>query len=45
MRKLDRARLWRNPVMFIGEIGGPAVWVDGLAFGVEPWSDWLTCSG
>src|SRR6478752_4636245 len=40
LRKLDPRTLWRNPVMFIVEIG--AVWSTILAF-IEPsWFAWLT---
>src|SRR6476660_8247736 len=40
LRKLDPRTLWRNPVMFIVEVG--AVWSTILAF-VEPsWFAWLT---
>lgn len=40
LRKLDPRTLWRNPVMFIVEIG--AVWSTVLAFGDETWFSWLT---
>lgn len=40
LRKLDPRTLWRNPVMFIVEIG--AVWSTILAFGDESWFSWLT---
>ncbi|WP_245847255.1 potassium-transporting ATPase subunit KdpB [Mycobacterium szulgai] len=39
VRKLDPRTLWRNPVMFIVEIG--AVWATVLAFGVDTWFSWL----
>jgi K+-transporting ATPase ATPase B chain len=38
--KLDPRTLWRNPVMFIVEIG--AVWSTVLAFGESTWFSWLT---
>jgi K+-transporting ATPase ATPase B chain len=38
--KLDPRTLWRNPVMFIVEIG--AVWSTVLAFGDNSWFSWLT---
>lgn len=40
LRKLDPRTLWRNPVMFIVEIG--AVWSTVLAFGEETWFSWIT---
>jgi K+-transporting ATPase ATPase B chain len=40
LRKLDPRTLWRNPVMFIVEIG--AVWSTLLAFGDNTWFSWLT---
>jgi K+-transporting ATPase ATPase B chain len=40
LRKLDPRTLWRNPVMFIVEIG--AVWSTVLAFGDASWFSWLT---
>jgi potassium-transporting ATPase ATP-binding subunit len=40
MRKLDPRTLWRNPVMFIVEIG--AVWSTILAFSEQSWFSWLT---
>lgn len=40
LRKLDPRTLWRNPVMFIVEIG--AVWSTVLAFGDNTWFSWLT---
>src|SRR5271168_1884456 len=40
LRKLDPRTLWRNPVMFIVEIG--AVWSTILAFGDGSWFSWLT---
>lgn len=40
LRKLDPRTLWRNPVMFIVEIG--AVWSTVLAFGDSTWFSWLT---
>src|SRR6201992_897296 len=40
MRKLDPRTLWRNPVMFIVEIG--AVWSTVLAVGDNSWFSWLT---
>jgi potassium-transporting ATPase ATP-binding subunit len=40
LRKLDPRTLWRNPVMFIVEIG--AVWSTVLAFGDNSWFSWLT---
>lgn len=40
LRKLDPRTLWRNPVMFIVEIG--AVWSTVLAVGDESWFSWLT---
>lgn len=40
LRKLDPRTLWRNPVMFIVEIG--AVWSTVLAIGDETWFSWLT---
>jgi len=39
LRKLDPRTLWRNPVMFIVEIG--AVWSTVLAFGENTWFSWL----
>jgi K+-transporting ATPase ATPase B chain len=38
--KLDPRTLWRNPVMFIVEIG--AVWSTVLAIGDDSWFSWLT---
>ncbi|MCV7031516.1 potassium-transporting ATPase subunit KdpB [Mycobacterium sherrisii] len=40
VRKLDPRTLWRNPVMFIVEIG--AVWSTVLAVGENSWFSWLT---
>lgn len=40
LRKLDPRTLWRNPVMFIVEIG--AVWATVLAFTENTWFSWLT---
>ena len=40
VRKLDPRTLWRNPVMFIVEIG--AVWSTMLAVGDDSWFSWLT---
>jgi potassium-transporting ATPase ATP-binding subunit len=40
VRKLDPRTLWRNPVMFIVEIG--AVWSTILAFSEGSWFSWLT---
>ncbi|WP_245850122.1 potassium-transporting ATPase subunit KdpB [Mycobacterium angelicum] len=40
VRKLDPRTLWRNPVMFIVEIG--AVWATVLACGQNTWFSWLT---
>lgn len=40
MRKLDPRTLWRNPVMFIVEIG--AVWSTILAITDTTWFSWLT---
>jgi K+-transporting ATPase ATPase B chain len=40
VRKLDPRTLWRNPVMFIVEIG--AVWSTILAFSEASWFSWLT---
>ncbi|OBK24247.1 potassium-transporting ATPase subunit KdpB [Mycobacterium asiaticum] len=40
LRKLDPRTLWRNPVMFIVEVG--AVWSTVLAIGDETWFSWLT---
>lgn len=40
LRKLDPRTLWRNPVMFIVEIG--AVWSTVLAVGDSTWFSWLT---
>ena len=40
LRKLDPRTLWRNPVMFIVEIG--AVWSTVLAVGDDSWFSWLT---
>ena len=40
VRKLDPRTLWRNPVMFIVEIG--AVWSTILAVGDNSWFSWLT---
>src|SRR5215510_16007099 len=40
MRKLDPRTLWRNPVMFIVEIG--AVWSTILAVTEPSWFGWLT---
>ena len=39
LRKLDPRTLWRNPVMFIVEIG--AVWSTWLAIANETWFAWL----
>ncbi|HYB38732.1 MAG TPA: potassium-transporting ATPase subunit KdpB [Mycobacterium sp.] len=39
LRKLDPRTLWRNPVMFIVEIG--AVWSTVLAIGEPTWFGWL----
>src|SRR6516164_2145537 len=39
LRKLDPRTLWRNPVMFIVEIG--AVWATYLAIANETWFAWL----
>src|ERR1700758_391617 len=39
LRKLDPRTLWRNPVMFIVEIG--AVWSTVLAIANESWFAWL----
>ncbi|KZS68205.1 potassium-transporting ATPase subunit KdpB [Mycobacterium ostraviense] len=39
LRKLDPRTLWRNPVMFIVEIG--AGWATILAFGDNTWFSWL----
>ena len=39
LRKLDPRTLWRNPVMFIVEIG--AVWSTVLAIIDESWFAWL----
>ena len=39
LRKLDPRTLWRNPVMFIVEIG--AVWSTILAFISPSWFAWL----
>src|SRR5262249_28188944 len=39
LRKLDPRTLWRNPVMFIVEIG--AVWSTVLAITNESWFAWL----
>ena len=39
LRKLDPRTLWRNPVMFIVEIG--AVWSTVLAIADETWFAWL----
>ncbi|MBO0866885.1 MAG: potassium-transporting ATPase subunit KdpB, partial [Mycobacterium sp.] len=39
LRKLDPRTLWRNPVMFIVEIG--AVWSTVLAVGEPSWFGWL----
>jgi K+-transporting ATPase ATPase B chain len=39
LRKLDPRTLWRNPVMFIVEIG--AVWSTVLAIGKPTWFGWL----
>ena len=39
LRKLDPRTLWRNPVMFIVEIG--AVWSTILAFLTPSWFAWL----
>ncbi|WP_454561000.1 potassium-transporting ATPase subunit KdpB [Mycobacterium haemophilum] len=39
VRKLDPRTLWRNPVMFIVEIG--AVWATVLAIGAPSWFAWL----
>jgi K+-transporting ATPase ATPase B chain len=38
-RKLDPRTMWRNPVMFIVEIG--AVWSTVLAFATPSWFGWL----
>lgn len=40
LRKLDPRTLWRNPVMFIVEIG--AVWSTALAIQHSTWFAWLT---
>ncbi len=40
LQKLDPRTLWRNPVMFIVEIG--AVWSTVLAIGDDSWFSWLT---
>src|SRR5690348_2720882 len=40
LRKLDPRTLWRNPVMFIVEIG--AVWSTILAITDPSWFAWLT---
>jgi potassium-transporting ATPase ATP-binding subunit len=40
LRKLDPRTLWRNPVMFIVEIG--AVWSTILAIASPTWFGWLT---
>src|SRR4029078_13713482 len=40
LRKLTPRRLWRNPVMFIVEIG--AVWSTILAIADPSWFGWLT---
>ncbi len=40
LRKLDPRTLWRNPVMFIVEVG--AVWSTILAFIDPSWFAWLT---
>jgi K+-transporting ATPase ATPase B chain len=40
LRKLDPRTLWRNPVMFIVEIG--AVWSTILAITDNSWFSWLT---
>src|SRR5215470_1444596 len=40
LRKLDPRTLWRNPVMFIVEIG--AVWSTILAIITPSWFGWLT---
>lgn len=40
LRKLDPRTLWRNPVMFIVEIG--AVWSTVLAIAEPSWFGWLT---
>src|SRR5271157_2933335 len=39
LRKLDPRTLWRNPVMFIVEIG--AAWSTWLAIANETWFAWL----
>lgn len=39
LRKLDPRTLWRNPVMFVVEIG--AVWSTALAIGEPSWFGWL----
>ncbi|GFG74900.1 potassium-transporting ATPase subunit KdpB [Mycobacterium botniense] len=39
LRKLDPRTLWRNPVMFIVEVG--AVWSTILAVGKPSWFGWL----
>ncbi|CAM4203685.1 Potassium-transporting ATPase B chain [Mycobacterium basiliense] len=39
LRKVDPRTLWRNPVMFIVEIG--AVWATILAVGDDTWFSWL----
>ena len=39
LRKLDPRTLWRNPVMFIVEIG--AAWATYLAIINETWFAWL----
>ena len=43
LRKLDPRTLWRNPVMFIVEIG--AVWSTVLAIGDDSWFSWLSFFG
>ncbi len=40
LRKLDPRTLWRNPVMFIVEIG--ALWSTVLAVSDDSWFSWLT---
>ena len=40
LRKLDPRTLWRNPVMFIVEVG--AVWSTALSIGHPTWFGWLT---
>src|SRR5436305_12302377 len=40
LTKLDPRTLWRNPVMFIVEIG--AVWSTVFAIGDSSWFSWLT---